>query len=287
VRIGVPVKVSANGGGTVLLDADGVGQGAVGGAAGAGASTGRSVLGASGGGLLRSGSVAGGWTGGGGGGAPRYGAGNGGVEAEASQVSFRHATADLPPAATATVRQMLAEHRAVTVLGIHRRRPPYLDLGPPINPADMRVESNPERFASTLRAFPNEVVTARPQLHLFKVGSAPPWQQSKSGGSYAQTFEFAAKFTGLKYYQSDFTEARPAALRPPTAPSTRADLGPSFLTRPGVHETRDMRWSIKAGDIDASVRMSHADEHLPPRRAVVVPGAHLLPYPNADALFRA
>ena len=46
-----------------------------------------------------------------------------------------------------------------------------------------------------------------------------------------------------------------------------------------------MRWAIKAGDIDASVRMRHADEHLPPRRAVVVPGAHLLPYPNADALF--
>ena len=48
-----------------------------------------------------------------------------------------------------------------------------------------------------------------------------------------------------------------------------------------------VKMSVKAGDIDASVRMSHADEHLPPRRAVVVPGAHLLPYPNADALFRA
>jgi hypothetical protein len=66
----------------------------------------------------------------------------------------------------------------------------------------------------------------------------------------------------------------------PTAPSSRADLGPSFLARPGVNELRDQRRAMKAGEMDSSIRMAHPDGHVPARRIITMPGAHVLPYTN-------
>jgi hypothetical protein len=65
-----------------------------------------------------------------------------------------------------------------------------------------------------MRHYPADQLRARPVLRLFKLGSAPPWEQSKSGGTYRQTFEFMGKFTGHKYYTTDFSAGEKAALRP-------------------------------------------------------------------------
>jgi hypothetical protein len=43
---------------------------------------------------------------------------------------------------------------------------------------------------------------------------------------------------------------------------------------------------MKEGDIDSSIRYNHADKHVLPRKRITVPGAHLLPYPNAAQLFQ-
>ena len=285
VRIGVPVTVSTAG---VYIEAAPLGGGGGGsGAIGNSKSGTRSMMRTGGGGSAQS-------PDGGGGqsrvnfipamsGMPQEATLGRGLGIGLDQISFRHATADLPPAATLTVRDMLADRRPVTVEGIHQRRPPYFDLGPKVDPRDTRIEIGPDRFPNALRQYSSNAQVSR---NLFKIGSAPSWATSQSGGKYRQTFDFMAKFTGQKYYQSDFAELNKFSVRPPQTPATAPDLGPSFLYRPGVDEVRDQRLNMKEGDIDSSIRYNHADKHVLPRKRITVPGAHLLPYPNAAQLFQ-
>jgi len=37
---------------------------------------------------------------------------------------------------------------------------------------------------------------------------------------------------------------------------------------------------MKAGEMDSSIRMAHPDGHVPARRIITMPGAHVLPYTN-------
>jgi hypothetical protein len=106
-----------------------------------------------------------------------------------SMISFRHATADLPVAATVAVRRMVEEHRPVTVAAIHQRRPPYLDMGP-ARPVDYEsVYLHPEQYQATLR---RHVVDAFGEKRRpFVMGCAPPWQQSKTAAF--QTFDVSRR----------------------------------------------------------------------------------------------
>lgn len=100
----------------------------------------------------------------------------------ASQVSFRHATADLPPAAVVAAKRLLDEHRPITVAGLHQRRPPYKDIGP-LRPDDAQ-DVHPDNFQQLLRKNP-EIDALGQKRKAFVVGSAAPWQRHKD----FQTFE--------------------------------------------------------------------------------------------------
>lgn len=103
-----------------------------------------------------------------------------------SMISFRHATADLPTAATKAVRQLLEDHRPVTVANIHQRRPPYLDMGPPRTEGDDDiVELHPDNFNTILRKNPSD--TFRQPTRPFITGCPPPWQKGKTAAF--QTFD--------------------------------------------------------------------------------------------------
>ncbi len=118
-------------------------------------------------------------------GAAGAGAGGDALVHNASMISFRHATADLPPAATVAVRRLLEEHRPVSVAAIHQRRPPYLDLGPPRMDDGDDEPLHPEAFATVLRRHPVDAFGQKKMP--FVVGCPPPWQQSKTAAF--QTFE--------------------------------------------------------------------------------------------------
>lgn len=210
-----------------------------------------------------------------------------------SMISLGNATADLPMGAVKTVRKLLHEGRAVTVAGIHQRRPPYYDMGP-VGEVDVGPPSGggpQDHFGRSLRGGGDFQPHAR-KMPAFKLGCPPPWHGLKQNAEW-DTFDFSAKLDGVKYYTQDFTEPSKAPLRPPTAGTTRyaANVPSMMLKRSaGAPLVMPLVDVVLAG-MDSGYRMRHADEGVPFKRPPTAPGRHLLPYANdptrqaAHALF--
>jgi hypothetical protein len=146
--------------------------------------------------------------------------------------AFKQATRDLPTPAVAAVRHLLSGHKVLTVSSIHQRRPPYLDMGPPIDPMRLDRELHPADFTRQLRKNPSDQMQRKRQQ--FTLGSTAPWNKSKTTPSGLDTFDAIAKLRAVRYYVTDFTKPGPPPLRPPSRGVTRfAANVPSLLEREG------------------------------------------------------
>ena len=148
-------------------------------------------------------------------------------------VAFKQATRDLPNAAITAVRHLLSGHNHLTVSGIHQRRPPYLDVGPPVDPTRMDKELHPADFTRSLRKQPTTDALSL-KRRMFTLGATAPWNQSKHTPAGLETFDAMAKLRGVKYYVTDFTKPAPPPLRPASRGATRfASNVPSMVERDG------------------------------------------------------
>jgi len=149
---------------------------------------------------------------------------------ESSPRAFKQATRDLPAPAVAAVRHLLSGRKPLTVSSIHQRRPPYFDMGPPVDPMRLDRELHPADFTRQLRKNPSDQMARKRQN--FTLGSTAPWNKSKTTPAGLDTFDALAKLRAVRYYVVDFTKPEPPPLRPPSRGVTRfAANVPSLLER--------------------------------------------------------
>lgn len=146
-------------------------------------------------------------------------------------VAFKLAVRDLPNAAVKAVRRRMELVRNLTVADIHQRRPPYIDVGPQLDPSRTAREMHPEDFKRSLRA-PLLSAAALPKRQAFLTTTVAAFTKSKNNDAGFDSFDYIAKERAIAYYISDFTAPSVQTMRPASRGTTRfAANVPSVLER--------------------------------------------------------